>query len=46
VQGRPRLPPERLASFVDLEPRRFKVLHDPLGELAAGIVGRESRSRM
>ena len=40
MQRRSRLPPKRLVSLVDLEPRRFKVLYDSLGELAASIVWR------
>ena len=34
-----RLPPKRLALFVDLKTRPLEVPHDSLGELLPGIVG-------
>jgi hypothetical protein len=40
VRGPRRLPPERLAVFVDLETGLLEVPHDTLGELLAGIVRR------
>jgi hypothetical protein len=35
-----RLPPERLPVLINLETRLLEVLHDSLGELVPGIVGR------
>jgi hypothetical protein len=40
VQRRHRLPPERLVSLVDLEPRQLELLHDTRGEHLAGAVWR------